>query len=175
MSDLSENVNTRFGNGANTNPFFKTIVEILEDGGLYNNNLSASIDELNTMNAQQKEQVYSFTNLNGIKQCVSIDVLIDAISRGLMKKLQSPNGLIDTSNPSIQCSDAASNLSYKATLDESTTYHPNISLNLCTNIHQAISVLAQEISKLKSAAGITTAIGIPPSSIDKVVILEDNR
>lgn len=157
-SKLSQEVNTRFGNNTNINPFFETIVEILEEGGLYNNDLNKATPDINQM-----KYVYCYYDLNGVKKVVAIDVLIDAISRGIMKKLQEPSS-----------QDAASNLSYSpSALDISSM--PNIALESCTNINQAISVLAQEVSKLKLAVGGVTPLGFPVQEPSKMFILEDNR
>ena len=168
MSIISEVVNERFGNSGGTNPFFKTIVEILEQGGLYNSNLIASPKEQLALTPEHRNGVYSFKDLNGKTQVVAIDVLIDAISRGIMKKLQDGSGINN-----ITC-DSASNLSYKSgpELDQLSSVS---GITASTNINEAISVLAQEIGKIKSALGILAPVGIPLTLPNKKLRLDAIR
>ena len=82
--------------------------------------------------------------------------------------------LQDSSGINGSTCDAASNLSYSSgpELSELTAIS---GLVAATNINEAISVLAQEIAKLKSSVGLVAPLGIPSTLPDKKLRLEALR
>jgi hypothetical protein len=91
-----------------------------------------------------------YTNGSDIpKSAVALDVIVDVITRTILKSLQS--GYSDVLAPTIKY-DAGSNISFASTV-------PIISVNLstCDNVTQAINLLGQEIQALKIQLQATTA------------------
>lgn len=140
-----EDINTRFGNAGNThNPVFEDVIGDLITSGLYTSELefkttgNADIDKI------KKESVFNFKNPDGDIGSVSLDVLVHAITKNVIKGFRDGFTQLGISK------DGASNVSYSINEAELALVS-NIGLKTALDVNQALFVLAQEIAVLKRA------------------------
>lgn len=131
-------VYTRYwGTSISNNPVFEDIISGLIDAGLYTSALYDSSSD-----AFKSIGIYA-NGLGASNKAVPLDVIVDVISRSILKNLQTGfnSGL----------KNAGSNISF--------TGLPNTSVDLasCTNVSQAINLLGQEIMAIKVQLGALTA------------------
>jgi hypothetical protein len=143
MTDAEIVYNRYWGVLPNANPIFKEVIQGLIDAKLYTSALSSPA-------SLALPSIMEYTNGSDIpKSAVALDVIVDVITRTILKSLQS--GYSDVLAPTIKY-DAGSNISFASTV-------PIISVNLstCDNVTQAINLLGQEIQALKIQLQATTA------------------
>ncbi len=131
MSD-AVTVTTRYWGTLIQNPVFSDIIQGLMDAGLYTSYLS----DPNSPALTGDGSILSYANGNGNeKSAVALDVIVDVISRSILKNLK--NGFDGTAN-------TAANINF-------TTVVPNLSVNInsCTNVSEALVLLANEIAAIK--------------------------
>lgn len=166
---IDENdINERFGNSGNVhNPIFKDTIKDLIKYGLYNpeyfylsGTAPFTAEELAIRDIKQKT-VFCYTNPDGDKGSVSMDVLVHAITKNVLLGLQ--KGFEQLGNTK----DAASNISY-STLDTQKPTLTSLSLSSATDVNQAIYVLAQEIANIKSSLGIVVPVAFPSPNTNKL-------
>ena len=143
MTDVEYVYNRYWATLPNANPIFKDVIQGLVDAGLYTSALSNPL-------SPALATIMEYNNGVGVpKQAVALDVMVDIITRTILKSLQS--GYTDQINPLIK-HDAGSNISF--TGSKAIT---SVNLSTCDNVTQAINLLGQEIQALKIQLQATTA------------------
>ena len=151
MIPTKEEINTRFGNAGNShNPVFEDVIGDLITAGLYTSALEfvptntgdASADK--QIDKIKKESVFNFKNPDGDIGSVSLDVLVHAITKNVIKGFRDGFTQLGISK------DGASNVSYSINEAELALVS-NIGLKTALDVNQALFVLAQEIAVLKRA------------------------
>lgn len=135
MTDAEIVYNRYWGVLPNANPIFKEVIQGLIDAKLYTSALSSPA-------SLALPSIMEYTNGSDIpKSAVALDVIVDVITRTILKSLQS--GYSDVLAPKIK-HDAGSNISFTGA--NSTTA---VNLSTCDNVTQAINLLGQEIQSIK--------------------------
>lgn len=158
-----ETVTQRYWPTLIQNPVFQDIIGGLIDSKLY----TSALYSPDSPALRGDGSILSYTNGDGVpKQAVALDVIVDVISRAILKNLQ--NGFDSTAN-------TAANINY--------TYigAPNISVNLaaCANVSEAINLLGAELQIIKTTLqgltqgtfqSIATLPPVPSTLIEKINI-----
>lgn len=161
----SNTVNTRYGNVGNLiNPILESTINSMIKLKLYGENLMIE----KGIGLSQKEQAM-VDNLLVFKSpagedVVALDVLVDCITRNILKSLQS--GYIQNGIKK----DTATNLNI------SLPTLTNINTLSMTNVHDAIWILCQELATIKTAMNSNAPIGIPdPQTISNTLLFTDGE
>jgi hypothetical protein len=145
---IVNDINSDYGNVNDMyNPILKDILSELDSFGM--------LDNLEVARKSETDSIKIFKNLDGKKnKAAPLEIIIDCISRGLMKSYLEgfEQGL---------SSDGASNISFKLYPEEFAPLNGAISFEVTNNTHQAIFQLAQEIALIKNGIKALGVV-IPP-------------
>jgi hypothetical protein len=161
----ANSVNARYGNAGNLiNPVLENTINSLIALKLYGENLMVEAAPGLSKEEQAKvDNLLTFKSPAG-EDVVALDVLVDCITRNILKSLQNgftQNGL---------SKDAATNINI------SLPTLPNLNTGLVDNVHDAIWILCQEIATIKSAMNSNAPIGIvDPNTITNKLIFNDGE
>jgi hypothetical protein len=164
MSDANT-INARYGNGGNLiNPILESTINSMIKLNLYGENLMVEKGIGLSQEEQAKvDNLLVFKSPAG-EDVVALDVLVDCITRNILKSLQSgfnQNGIKK---------DTATNLNI------SLPTLTNINTLSMTNVHDAIWILCQELATIKTAMNSNAPIGIPdPQTISNTLLFNDGE
>lgn len=135
MTDAEIVYNRYWGALPDANPIFKEVIQGLIDAKLYTSALSSPA-------SLALPSIMEYTNGANIpKSAVALDVIVDVITRSILKSLKT--GYTDVLIPNLK-HDAGSNISFAGSKDIT-----SVNLLDCDNVTQAINLLGQEIQALK--------------------------
>lgn len=141
-------INTNYGNSGNIpNPIFKDVIQKLIDSNLYTSALDPSIPD-----NISREFLGTYVNASGINNAVPLEVLSDIITRSVLI------GYNSGFQQGINQVDGATGIGFQITPSE-TIKTQQTSISTCVNVHEALILLATELTALKTALGIV----LPPS------------
>lgn len=148
--EIYEKINSEYGNVGNfQNPILENILKNLDELGLLQYMENARYPKDPNGNSLDEYSIKKYDNLNGSGNSASaLEIMIDAISRGILKGLQEgftqniPGVLVPID------SDGSSNIGFKSSIQENALLQ-KVNLSTCTNTHEAILVLAQELNLIK--------------------------
>lgn len=155
----AEFVNTNYGNSLNyNNPIFKNIISNLISSGLFGENLANGSDArlgiLNPETNTLEGGIQTYTNVNGDPStAIALEVIVDCISRAIIKGYQEGFSQVIPS-------DGSSNINFKEDVLEM-PFTIGLDLQSSKNVHEAILVLAREISQIKIALA-SLGCNLPP-------------
>jgi hypothetical protein len=135
---IANDLNINYGNLANEhNPVFQQALEILESSGLLSEHLSTT----SLARKPGDGSIAIYNNAAKVPNAIALEVIVDAISRGIMLGYQ--QGFAQAIP-----SDGASNINFETTPLENATLL-KLALGTSTNVHEAIVQIAQEINAIK--------------------------
>lgn len=148
--EIYEQINSEYGNVGNfQNPILENILKNLDELGMLQYMENARYPKDPNGNSLDEYSIKKFENLNGSGNSASaLELMIDAISRGILKGLQ--EGFTQTI-PGVSIpidSDGSSNISFESSIPENLLLQ-KVNLSTCTNTHEAIVLLAQELNQIK--------------------------
>ena len=138
-----ETINFEYGNVNNIyNPILKDILTNLDEFGF--------LDNLTVARDATSGSIKTYKNLEGRENhAAALEIIVDCISRGLMKAYQ--DGFVQGIT-----SDGSSNIGYS-----SEVILPSINIAMASNTHEAITLLANEIQVIKATL-VTLGKPLPP-------------
>lgn len=133
-------INTYYGNSGNIpNPIFKDVIQKLIDSKLYSSNLDPSI-----LNNESRKYLEQYINVVGQEKAVPLEVLVDIITRSVLV------GYNSGFTQAINKIDGATGIGFLTTPLELNNIQQT-SLSTCINVHEALILLATEITAIKTA------------------------
>ena len=148
--EIYEKINYEYGNIGNfQNPILENILKNLDELGMLKFMENARNPKDPSGNSLNDYSIKKYENLNGVgNEASAMEIMIDAISRGILKGLQ--EGFQQTL-PGVSIpvnSDGSSNIGFKSSVSEDLLLQ-KVNLSTCTNTHEAIVLLAQELNLIK--------------------------